>query len=286
MALGRLTLRDGRTLAWCEYGPSTGRRVLRFQGMPGSRLSRHPHEESYERLRTRMIVMDRPGFGASTRLAGRTISVVADDATQLLDYLGLEEVYAIGGSGGGPHALAFAALHPDRVRAASVVVGAAPLDENDLAQMIGLNRSGWYAAREGWQAMFSLLAPVRDDLLRDPLARFRAIMDAAPDTDRAVMEDAAWQRVMIEDTREALRPGAEGWADESIAVLGPWDFEPSLVQCSLTWWHGDQDANAPIAATRRLISGMTDVVLRVWSSVGHLEGYRRHDEILAELLAR
>lgn len=49
-----------------------------------------------------MIVMDRPGFGASTRLAGRSISVVADDATELLDYLGLEEVCAIGGSGGGP----------------------------------------------------------------------------------------------------------------------------------------------------------------------------------------
>src|SRR5262249_47680459 len=47
---GRLELPDERILAWREYGPPEGRPVLRFQGTPGSRKSRHPHEESYVRL--------------------------------------------------------------------------------------------------------------------------------------------------------------------------------------------------------------------------------------------
>jgi pimeloyl-ACP methyl ester carboxylesterase len=282
----RLTLRDGRTLAWREYGPTSGRPVLRFQGTPGSRYSRHPHEEAYERLDVRSIVFDRPGYGASTRLPGRGISVVADDAAELLDQLGLDRVHAAGGSGGGPHVLAFAARHPERVHAATVVVGAAPAEEEDLEGMIELNRQGWYAVHEGWDAVYSLLVPIRENVLADPLAAFTALMATAPERDRAVMRDVAWQRVLVEDVSEALRPGAEGWADEAMAITLPWDFDPTAVRCSVTWWHGAHDANAPIAAVRRLLSGMPDVDLRVWTDAGHLESYHRHDEILAELLAR
>jgi alpha/beta hydrolase fold len=112
MSEGRLTLGDGRTLAWREYGPPDGRPLLRFQGMPGSRHSRHPHEESYDRFGVRVIVSDRPGIGTSTRLRGRGISVIADDAVSLLDHLGLDVAYVSGTSGGGPHALAFARCVP------------------------------------------------------------------------------------------------------------------------------------------------------------------------------
>jgi pimeloyl-ACP methyl ester carboxylesterase len=286
MSEGRLTLRDGRTLAWREYGPPDGSPLLRFQGTPGSRYSRHPHEASYDRFGVRVIVADRPGYGASTSLPGRGISVVADDAAELLDHLRVDVVHVIGGSGGGPHALAFAARHPERVRAATVVVGGAPLEEEDTHGLIGLNRAGWNAARDGWDAMYRLLAPVRDELLRDPLGRFREIMDSAPASDRAVMDDPAWQRVLVEDVTEALRPGAEGWAEESMAIIRPWDFDPPDVACRVTWWHGEHDANAPIAATRRLVAQMRGVDLRVWTDAGHFEPYLRHDEILEELLSR
>jgi pimeloyl-ACP methyl ester carboxylesterase len=123
-------------------------------------------------------------------------------------------------------------------------------------------------------------------VLADPLAGFRAVMEAAPASDKAVMDDPAWQRVFIEDVTEAFRPGAEGWADEGMALHLPWDFDPAEAQCSVTWWHGEHDANAPIAAVRRLLAQIPQVDLRVWTEAGHLEAYHRHDEILAELLAR
>jgi pimeloyl-ACP methyl ester carboxylesterase len=76
---GRLTLRDGRTLAWHERGVPGGVPVLRLQGTPGSRLSRYPKPEVWERLGVRVITADRPGFGASTRMPGRGLASVADD---------------------------------------------------------------------------------------------------------------------------------------------------------------------------------------------------------------
>jgi pimeloyl-ACP methyl ester carboxylesterase len=283
----RLTLRDGRTLAWREYGPGDGRPVLWFQGTPGSRNSRHADESVYDRLHVRLIVFDRPGYGASSRLPGRGIAVVADDAAELLDELALASVHVGGGSGGGAHILALAAGHPERVLAASVVAGGSPFEEEgDLDGLIKLNRDAWHAAQEGWEALYAFTAPVREQMLADPLAGFHAIMDSAPARDQAVIDDPAWQRVYIESVTEALRPGAEGWVDEQMALLPPWDFDPTAVRCSLTWWHGEHDANAPIASVRRLLQGMDGVDLRVWEDAGHLEFHHRYEEILEELLAR
>lgn len=75
----RLMLRDDRVLVWCEYGQCEGWSVLRFQGTPGSRYSRHAKQESYFRLGVRVTVADRPGYGASTRVPGRGISMVAEE---------------------------------------------------------------------------------------------------------------------------------------------------------------------------------------------------------------
>jgi pimeloyl-ACP methyl ester carboxylesterase len=84
---GRLTLRDGRTLAWHEWGAPDGIPVLRLQGTPNSRFARHP---IWERLGVRVIMADRPGYGASTRMPGRGLALVADDLVELLDHLGLD----------------------------------------------------------------------------------------------------------------------------------------------------------------------------------------------------
>ena len=268
MGEGRLILQDGRTLAWREYGPSHGRPVLRFQGTPGSRNSRYPHEDAYDRLDARVIVADRPGYGASSRLPGRGISVVADDAAELLDHLGLSPVYVIGQSGGGPHALAFAAQHLDRVGAVSVVVGMVPLEEEDLGGLIKLNRDGWYAAREGWEAMFNLLAPRREERLVDPLAASRATMAAAPASDQAVIEDPAWQRVFVEDGGAATwRRGLGRRVDGAVSALGlrasrSWVPRDLVARCSRRERADRGRTTARVRNERRRSSG----VERRWPS--------------------
>jgi pimeloyl-ACP methyl ester carboxylesterase len=134
--------------------------------------------------------------------------------------------------------------------------------------------------------MHDLLAPMRDSVLADPLGGFKTLMESAPPSDKAVMEDPDWQRVLVESVTEAFRPGPEGWVDESMAQSLDWDFDVADVRCSVTWWHGDHDANTPLAPVRRLIERMDRVDLRVREDAGHLEPFHRHEEILGELLAR
>jgi pimeloyl-ACP methyl ester carboxylesterase len=281
---GELELRDGRTLAWRWWGPEGGKPVLRIQGTPGSRLSRHPNPRIQLDLGVRYLQADRPGYGGSTRKPGRGIADFADDLAQLLDAHGLERVPVIGGSGGGPHTLAIAALHPERVSAATVLVGAAPLLPEEASRLVGVNADGYRLAERGWEPLYELLVSVRERLLGDE--GLEGVLRDAPEKDRAVMADPAWQKVSHADTAEALKQGAEGWTDESLALHHDWDFDLGQVQTTVTWWHGDDDKNAPLSAARRAASKLRQVDLRVWKSEGHFAPTIYQREVMQELLSR
>jgi pimeloyl-ACP methyl ester carboxylesterase len=285
---GRLTRPDGRTLAWLEAGVLDGRPILRVPGTPGSRLQVRPDQSPWLDRGLRMILTERPGFGASTRHPGRGFLDHADDLAAILDELGLDRVPIIGGSGAGPYLLALAARHPERVQAVTVAVGAAPIEDDEAELMIGLNAEGYWLAKAGDRdGMTALLAPVRKSILADPLASFRETMETAPPSDQEIMNDPAWQEYLRRGLTEALRPGIEGWVDESMLMFSGWrDVDVSEVQASLTWWHGDRDRNAPLPAVRRLLSRLPGARLVIWPDAGHLTAYLQEASILDELLAR
>jgi pimeloyl-ACP methyl ester carboxylesterase len=281
---GEVVLADGRTLAWRWCGPEGARPVLRLQGTPGSRLYRHPDAQLEKSLGVRYLLADRPGFGGSTRLPGRGVAQFADDLAALLDAHGLDRVPVMGTSGGGPHTLAFAAKHPERTAAATVIVGAAPVAEDEVAQMVGTNAQGYAAAEKGWDALFELLTAIRERLLGPE--GMAGVLNDAPAKDREIMSSPVWQRLNRATTNEALKQGAEGWTDESMAFHGEWDFDPGTIQSSVTWWHGDDDKNAPLSAARRAIARIPGAQLRLWHDEGHFASLVHEPEIVEELLAR
>jgi pimeloyl-ACP methyl ester carboxylesterase len=282
-----LTLSDGRELTWREDGDPEGVPLLRLQGTPGSRLSGLAQESVWRELGLRVIKADRPGYGGSTRLPDRGIADVASDLVELLDHLGLDAVPVMGGSGGGPHVLALCALYPARVTGAAVVVGVAPLEEGDLQGLIEVNVEVWRRARaDDWNGVHAICVEQRDRVIPDPLAGFRKIMDKAPSEDQDIMNDPRWQESLVTDVREALRQGAEGWADESFVLSRPWDFAVEDMSIPVVWWHARNDKNAPLSAAERLIARMSTVDLRRWDKAGHLETFRREREVLLELMSR
>jgi pimeloyl-ACP methyl ester carboxylesterase len=283
---GRLTLRDGRTLAWHEWGVPDGIPVLRLQGTPGSRFSRYPRPEVWERLGVRVVMADRPGFGASTRMPGRGLASVADDLAELLDHLGLDRVPVIGISGGGPHVLALGARHPRRISAATVAAGAAPLTDADVPLLVGANAEGYRRTREGgWDALYPMLCEARETVLADPLAGLRAVLNDAPAEDHAVMSDPDFQQTLERNQTESMRPGAEGWCDECFA-MDDWDIAPEDVRVHVVWYHSRHDANEPLQAAQRVVDRLPSVELRVWEAGGHLETFHREEEMMRDLLAR
>ncbi|GAC1645602.1 MAG: alpha/beta hydrolase [Candidatus Dormibacteraceae bacterium] len=281
---GHLQLRDGRTLAWRWWGDPGAIPILRLQGTPGSRLYRHPDPAMQRNLGVRHLMADRPGFGGSTRLPGRGIADIAGDLVALLDFHQLDRVPVMGTSGGGPHALALAATYPERVLAVSVIVGASPLNPEEVDRQVGVNAMGYAAAKRGWDELHQLLEGIRVRLLG--AEGMAGVLADAPAEDRAIMEDPVWQRISRTSVGEALRQDAAGWTDETMAMINDWDFELEEVGAKVTWWHGDNDKNAPLSAARRAAARLRDVDLRVWRREGHFASMVHEAEIVRELLNR
>ena len=281
---GELMLHDGRRLAWRWWGEPGAIPVLRLQGTPGSRLYRHPNPEVTRGLGVRYLMADRPGYGGSTRLAGRGVAVIADDLAALLDHFELDRVPVMGTSGGGPHALAVAAKHPERISAATVIVGSSPLEPDEVSKLVGVNAAGYAAAERGWDDLHQLLVKVRERILSDE--GMAGVLSDAPPEDRAIMQDPAWQRISRANNAEALKQGAEGWADESMALHGHWDFDPQKIRASVTWWLGDDDKNVPLSAAQRAAARVPKVDLRIFHNEGHFASLTHETEIVQELLSR
>jgi pimeloyl-ACP methyl ester carboxylesterase len=284
-----LTRPDGRVVAWTESGDPGGRPLLRVPGTPGSRWAIRADRTPWTERGLRVLTTERPGYGASTRLPGRRFAEHADDLAAVLGDAGIDQVHVIGGSGSTPHLLAFCARHPDRVRAASNLVGTAPLEPDEVEQMIGLNAAAHGHATAGDRAgLEALLGPVREQLLADPLGAFREVMDTAPEADKAVMADPLWQEGFTRSLRESLGQGLDGWVDECLALNGPWDdVDVEGVRTSLTWYHAAGDRNCPISAARRLVDRLPDARFVEWpSDAGHFHGFHLEGAVLDELLAR
>jgi pimeloyl-ACP methyl ester carboxylesterase len=129
---------DGRRLSTPVYGDPDGRPVFLLHGTPGSRLGPHPRSAVLHRLGVRLIAFDRPGYGGSDRLEGRRVADVAADVIAIADAHDLEQFSVVGRSGGGPHALACAALLADRIARAAVLVGIAPHGADGLDWFDGI----------------------------------------------------------------------------------------------------------------------------------------------------
>src|SRR4051812_15550026 len=123
-----LRLRDGRELAYAEWGLLDGAPVFFFHGSPGGRLTRYGDDPLYRERGIRLITADRPGIGRSSPMPGRSVVDWAGDVEELADHLGLERFAMVSFSAGSPYGLACMARLRSRVSGGALVSPAGRLD--------------------------------------------------------------------------------------------------------------------------------------------------------------
>ncbi|MFC1530325.1 alpha/beta fold hydrolase, partial [Gemmatimonadota bacterium] len=140
----QVTLKDGRTLGYDEYGAPGGTPIFYFHGHPGSRIEWpyfHSDNDAIE-MNARIIAADRPGHGLSDSKRGRQILDWPDDVVELADALGIERFAILGCSGGGPYAAACAFRIPERLTATAIVCGMGPAEAPGTRDGISWNFAG------------------------------------------------------------------------------------------------------------------------------------------------
>lgn len=263
-----MTLSDGRSLAWCEYGPADGTPVFLFHGTPGCRLDHDPFDRP---TTARTIVADRPGFGLSDPKPGRTIGSWTSDVAELADHLGLDRFHVAGISGGGPYALACAALLPDRVIGAGVICGVGPLHVEELRD--GMNEQNTAMdglARNAPEMLREICRTIATEASADIGAFFRAGYDAMVEPDKKTLDQPEAEAMLLASALEAFRQGGDAFADDLIIHSEPWDFDPATITCPVLFVHGTLDRNVPLSHAEYLARLVPGAELEVLPDGGHL----------------
>lgn len=250
-----LDMPGGRRIAVEESGSPIGTPVFFLHGTPGSRLGPIPAPAALDRLGVRLISFDRPGYGRSDRMIGRTVADVAHDVRAIADSLRLDRFAVLGRSGGGPHALACAALLPGRTTKAAVLVGLAPSDADGLdwfADMTESNVGAYRAARDGDRAVTALLRPRAERIRANPAGFITSLYDELTQSDRKIVADDGIKHQLAATYAEAFRQSVGGWVDDLLAFAGPWGFEPGRIRIPTVLWHGADDTFSPVGHSRWL----------------------------------
>ena len=285
-----IRLRDGRTLAYAEYGTPHGAPVIYCHGSPSSRveceLSLHTTAAD---LGLRVIAPDRPGMGGSDFQAGRRIIDWPSDVLELAVALGLDRFTVLGSSGGSAYAAACGALIPERVRAIGLIGGIAPLDAPGASA--SLNPMLRIMLRLGRYAPLLLRGLFRMNLKMMSNGRDRAIEQMAtrlPEPDRSLLRQRPdVGRKFMACFEESCRHGVKGPAWDVGVLARPWGFDLRTVGVPVMLWHGERDGNVPVLHGRYLARVIPGCRATFFPDDAHLTLFVNHyREILGSLTAR
>lgn len=273
-----------------DAGDAQGSPVIYFHGTPGSRLDVAFGDEIAERLGVRVVSFDRPGYGMSDPAPYSLVSV-AHDVAAIADTLGLDQFATFGWSGGGPFALAAAAVLGERIVRTGVAGGIAPLQllpggvegltDNDRLALSFLPDAPDRAAEQfssGNEDQLQLMMSVRDD---EQAPWIDWLWGA---TDPAVVSDPAMRRQLYSVLHEGLRQGTTGIAWDNVAWCGPWGFDLDDILCPVDLWYGSLDEMVPPTNGEWLRSHLSTARLVVHPDEGHLLPLRHWEDMLETLL--
>ncbi len=285
----RLTVRAaaGRDIEVLVDGPEGGPALLFHGGTPSAATTFRQIADPAARSGLQTITYSRPGYAGSTPQHGRTVADAAQDSEAILDALGVDHFITIGWSGGGPHALACAALLPERCSAAATIAGLGPYGIAGLNWLEGMgpeNVAEFGAAVKGEQPLTEFLeAEVPGMRARTGAEVADALGGLVSDVDRAALT-GDYADALADSFRRSVSNGIAGWRDDDLAFARAWGFEPKTIGIPVAIWHGAQDRMVPLAHGRWLAANVTAARSRLLDDEGHLSLLNRGDRVVEDLV--
>ncbi|HEX4189927.1 MAG TPA: alpha/beta fold hydrolase [Marmoricola sp.] len=279
---------DGRDLEVLTGGDPDGFPWLFHTGTPSAAAPSALVDQQARDAGLRLITYSRPGYGSSTRRPWPYPRVADDlaDSVRILDTLEVDDFVTLGWSGGGPRALACAALLSRRCRAAATLAGVAPADAPDLDFTAGMgpeNVAEFAAASAG--------VKVYDAFLTDQIAGLAALsgdevagelggLVTPVDVDAITGEFADW---LAASFRRSVAQGTIGWREDGLAIMTNWGFDLTETRVPVAIWQGRQDAMVPFSHGEWLAEHVPGARAHLFEDEGHISLVGRLPEILADL---
>ncbi|MDQ6794164.1 MAG: alpha/beta hydrolase [Chloroflexota bacterium] len=252
-------LSDGRVLRTYDSGEQSAPEpiaLLWHHGSPQTGAPLEPLLSAAAKRGIRLISYARPSYGGSSPHPGRNVASAAADVAALMDALGIARFAVMGASGGGPHALACAALMPDRVTAAVCVASLAPFADRFDWSTGMVSDAGLRAAANGREA--------------------RARLAEAEEFDPNSFTAADWAALkgpwasLGADAERAGAAGPDGLIDDDVAFASPWGFDLAQINAPVLLVQGGQDRVVPAAHADWLLREVRSSELWLRPNDGHI----------------
>jgi len=273
---------SGRELCVELAGDPHGQPILVHTGEPMSRRLYGGWTADAGQKGIRLIGYDRPGYGGSTAYPGHTVASGAQDVRAIAGALGYDRLGIWGISGGGPYALACAALRPDMAVAVATVASLAPYGIEGFDYFAGMGESNV----ESFKLFFSdpdasrrELREGREEILAATPEQFAEILRdlLSPADAEALTGDVA--RWLTETHKIAVSPGDQGWWDDGAAHLTNWGFDVHDIRVPVKIWHGRRDRMVPVQHGEWLAANVPGVEADISDHDGHITMIGRIGEI-------
>ncbi len=280
---------DGRDLEVVSAGPDNGRCFLFHSGTPSAAGAYPPLVAQLASRDLRLVTFSRAGYAGSSAMNGRAVGDVATDVQAILDALKIDSFFCAGQSGGGPHALACAALLPDRVIATATLAGAAPWPADGLDWMAGMgpeNIEEFNAAMKGRDALERFLVREAASLKNvQPADVAAALGGLVSDVDKAALT-GGYSEYLAGSLRRSVSTGINGWRDDDFAFVTPWGFDLAAIKTPVAVWQGGEDRMVPMAHGAWLAARIPGAEAHLLPGEGHLSlALNKIGDVLDGLLA-
>lgn len=285
-------LPSGDTISYSAVGPPDAPALIYLHGFPCARLEGAvPFPTSTP---IRVITPDRPGLGYTTHSSTRTLLDYPNQISQLAAHLGLDKkgYRVMGGSGGGPYALACAKVLPEsECKAVGVLAGVGPLDSaGDTEGMrtgtkVLLKYSRMSPTLVSWLAHRLIVRRARDP---DP----RALLDFAQrqmdwqwklvdwglvkmspeERELFTKDEGKVLRELVEIFREHFRQGSHGFMKEIDVLSSPWGFKLEDIDRKpggVKFWYGGGDINTPALVGKRMAEKVKGSIWKEYKGETH-----------------
>jgi pimeloyl-ACP methyl ester carboxylesterase len=284
-----LDLPDGRSLEVGTLGEASGATVLFHHGTPGSANLVKMLAALAEDGSLFVITTSRAGYGKSSRLEGRDVASVVHDARAVLDALGRSDYVVVGWSGGGPHALACAALDAPRCRAAWSLAGVVPTNlDFDWTEGMGPENVEEFAlAKEGgeeYEAMIAAYGEAFKTSATDNVVELFGGLLSEPD--KAVFEPEERRAAFVASLHQGFEFGPDGFYDDDQAIMKEWGFDPTNITVPVSVWFGDHDLMVPRTHGEWLVKSLATAKKYFFEGDGHVSLIVNHlDELKGQIAA-
>ncbi len=279
-----LRLASRRCIGYAEYGAPDGRPVIALHGTPGSRYMFALIDEGARARGLRIVAPERPGYGLSDVHRLETLAETAHDIEALADALGLDRVVLIGVSGGGPHAVAAAALLKQRVLRVALVGPVGPTD-GEHVHMSHLHQFIFTQLAPSPHAAGAFFLGLRAMLDWAPGTAYHLLLQRVTDMDRDVLVRTEVRANLQATLREGLRSSVEGPLQDLLLYCGAWNLPLSEIETPTILWQGSKDTVVPPQAAYGLARTLPNCRLEVIEEAGHYWIFGAFDRVLDSIRA-